>query len=48
MHKLTYPRQYATSNATITTGDWIILETRRHIDATETPGKFGYFGEVAE
>jgi hypothetical protein len=48
MHKLTYPRHYATSNAIITAGDWITLETRRYIDATETPGKHGYFGEVAE
>jgi hypothetical protein len=28
----------------ITTGQYISLEMKRHIENTETPGKYGYFG----
>lgn len=29
----------------ITTGQWISLEIQRHILETETPGKFGTYGD---
>lgn len=32
----------------ITTDQWISLEMKRYIEATEAPGKYGWFGEVAE
>lgn len=30
----------------ISTGEWIRLEMKRYIEATEMPGKYGWFGEA--
>ena len=32
----------------ISTGEWISLEMKRHIETTETPGKYGWFDEVSD
>jgi len=49
MHRLrTYRPTSANAQPFISTSRYISLEMKRHIEATETPGLHGYFGEVDE